>query len=79
MLYWLESLTMKICSKLSYDEIFQNCQDLLKQAFELTNQDWDCHRMLCNTMYFGMKKQRSMEEGYNLNRIIRECSRMENP
>ena len=55
---------------LSYDEIFQNCQDLLKQAFELTNQDWDCHRMLCNTyMYF--EKYEEAEEygrrGYNLN------------
>ena len=55
---------------LSYDEIFQNCQDLLKQAFELTNQDWDCHRMLCNTyMYF--EKYEEAEEygrrGYDLN------------
>ena len=55
---------------LSYEEIFQNCQDLLKQAFELTNQDWDCHRMFCNTyMYF--EKYEEAEEygrrGYSLN------------
>ena len=38
---------------LSSDQIWDNIHSLLGQAYELTNQDWDCHRMLCGVnMHF---------------------------
>lgn len=55
---------------LSNDQIWDNIHSLLGQAYELTNQDWDCHRMLCGVnMHFEKydEAERYGRKGYELN------------
>ena len=55
---------------LSKDQIWDNIHDLLGQAYELTNQDWDCLRMLCSAnMYFEKYEEAEKygRRGYEIN------------
>jgi len=56
--------------QLSYEEIWENIHKLLHQAYELTNQDWDCHRMLCGVYMHFEKYEEALQygrKGFELN------------
>ena len=56
--------------QLSCEEIWDNIHKLLNQAYEPTNQDWDCHRMLCGVYMHFEKYEEALQygrKGFELN------------
>jgi Flp pilus assembly protein TadD len=52
-------------------DLMTRIRSTLEQAYELTEHDWDCHRMLCNvSLYFNVNYDKAEEHGkkaYELN------------